>query len=290
MEKTVGGKNLRREREQDKTKKAQKKPQKKPPVQHMTAVNVIKEESKDKKLDLLFYMDRRDTACIRRLREYSLAKGDLGNFYSGKGFLGHFQDFNWQVSFSYYTEYEARLMPLEFHNGITHNISKDFMSNKKAYVLSREDGHPTKKRNRLFYTTLEPTQFLGDTEKRGSSDFTPDSNRYDVHNPLSGLDYILSKKPAGSFRKGAKAVVLFFGDRFPYYSPEVWKHFYTKHKKVSIIALSPRTAQVANLMHVLEKSQYDFDYFPGCDIKRASGSVKLINIDKLIHLIRSKVK
>ena len=207
-------------------------------------------KKKKPKLDILFYMDTRDSKCVSKFE--SAGK---------KGFLKHFVKWDWQLSFSYYTE-ESNLLALEYHNGMPHNVGEIFEP-AHDYVLSAGE-YPQDKMDRFFYTTLQLTRFLQKDSDRGnkSKHYTPDSNKY-VNNPLEGLDRILTDKPEGFARSGSYVVILLFGDQFPYYSSTDWKKFFNKHKRVKIISVSSRTANISNFLHVLEKED-QFEALPFC--------------------------
>ena len=201
------------------------------------------------KLDILVYMNRRDSACAYNFRQ--LAKRD--------GFLEHFSfSWDWQLSFSYYTE-KTNLMPLELYNGKFYSEGGLF-SPVYDYVLSEKE-YPVDKRDRLFLTTLEMTKYSPRGENNNQT-YTPDSKKY-VNNPLAGLDHILTDRPEGFARAGSRVVVLLFGDQFPYYSSKDWKKFFGKHQNVNIVSVSSRSANISNFLHVLE--QHDqFDALPKC--------------------------
>ena len=212
---------------------------------------VKKEEGLGPKLNILVYMNSREYSnCVGHLREYH------------ESFLDGLSNYNWNISFAYYTN-TAKLMPLEFHNGSAYNTLKlsegGLFKTKLDYTLSKGK-YPDERSKRLFYTTLQPTF---DHSEHLSANLTPNAAKQ-VSSPLSGLDQILSSK----MRKGAKTIVLFFGDQFHYYSSAEWDEFYSKHSNVSLIAVSYRSGNVSNLFHVLE-SDHDFSFVAGCDNKSA---------------------
>ena len=228
-----------------------------------------------KKLDILFYMHNRKSKCIQNIREYS----------ERNGFLEHFNHLDWQVSFSYYSQ-TKEVLPLELHNGRAHNTHSGFsglFKHKADYILSKEE-YPAKRRERLFNTTLKTVYPDYD---RGSSTqhFSIDQLNFngDISDPLSGLNQLLSSGTEGSVRLDSHIIVLVFGYNFPYYSSEEWETFFKKYNKnMSIIVLSSRSANVSNLVHVLEKSEYDLDFLAACDTKDSS--------ELLIETIKQKVQ
>lgn len=262
----------------------------------MEKVVVRKTASSEKKLDILFYMHDRDTNCIRNVIAHS----------EKKGFLKHLNHLDWQVSFSYYSQVrtcseespcktgflaphfandELAMLPLEWNNGEAHDADKDFWKFKEEYVLSKGE-YTQKQADRLFNTTL--TAFHPEAD---GVDEVPPSHiglntnptlYWAVLNPLSGLDAILSKKHKGSVRLDSHVIVLLFGYNFPYYFPTEWKSFFNKHKNVSIIAVSYRSANVSNFEHLLEKDDYNFDFLPACDDDSSPAQI--------IQAIKNKVR
>ena len=233
----------------------------------------------EKKLDVLFYMHDRDTNCIKNVISYSEKKGFLK-------FLNHL---DWQVSFSYYSQVRScskkspcksgflsphystddlAMLPLELNNGEAFNASKKWYKFEPDYVLSKGE-HSQKEADRLFNTTLTAVYPEADgVDETPTVDVGLNTNPklyWAVLNPLSGLDVLLSKKPRGSVRSDSHVVVLLFGYNFPYYLPTEWKSFFNKHKNVSIIAVSYRSSNVSNFVHILEKDDYDFDFLAACD-------------------------
>ena len=264
IEETVGGKDLGRADTTRRGRREGRRGERQAHVTNIEITNVVvksdkKKEKKRKpnnvkktkpKLDLLFYMNTRDSKCVSKFE----AAGK-------KGFLQHFVKWDWQLSFSYYTE-ESNLLALEYHNGTPHNVGK-FFDPAHDYVLSAGE-YPQDKMDRLFYTTLQltgPLQQDSDSENKGRH-YTPDFNKY-VSNPLEGLDRILTDKPEGFARSGSYVVILLFGNQFPYYSSKDWKKFFNKHKRVKIISVSSRTANISNFLHVLEKED-QFEALPFC--------------------------
>ena len=209
----------------------------------------VEEESAEEMLDLgpelnvLVYLDKRAYgACASHLKR---------NYES---FLNALSDYNWTISFAYYTDpNEAELMPLEYYNNI-HDADKRFFKFKRDYTLSKGE-YSEKKARRLFYSTLEPAN---EHSERASSKQTPNYKK--SSNPLGGLSQLLDLNT----NKESRTVVLFFGDKFPYYSKSEWNNFYSQNPNVSLVALSYRTANVSNFIHVLEKEEYDFNFVAGC--------------------------
>ena len=228
----------------------------------------------EKKLDILFYMHNRKSKCIQNIRSFS----------KKRGFLEHLNHLAWQMSFSYYSQTNG-FLPLELYNGQAHNTQPGFsgLFNPKAdYILSKGE-YSSKKRDRLFSTTLQivyPDYENKSTHMRSSVDQL--NSNGNILDPLIGLDQLLDSKSEGFVRSDSHIIILFFGYDFPYYSPEEWRTFFKKHKDVSVIALSSRSANVSNLVHVLEKSEYDFDFLAACDTKDSS--------ELLIETIKQKVQ
>ena len=200
----------------------------------------------EKKLDLLFYMHDRDAGCIQHIRAFS----------EEKGFLKSLNHLDWQASFFYYSQDEAILLPLEFSNGKSHNIHPDFVGFKEDYVLSKGE-YSAELTEQLFNTTLQSV--YPDDEQSSESIMDLNSNWY-VANPLSGLDVILSAKAKGSVRSDSHVVALVFGYDFPYYSTVEWKKFFKKHKNVSVIAMSGRSANVSNFLHIWKKRNLTLNF------------------------------
>lgn len=229
-----------------------------PAAEKKEAVTDVSEESckkdcekKEKQLDILVYMHSRDSDCVSNF--LASAKKD--------GFLGHFSPWDWQLSFSYYTE-EANLMALEYFNGRPNNTGgfKQLFDPVYDYVLSEEE-YPEERRDRYFFTTLERTKYIAQFDEYNNEQHTPDSNKY-VNNPLAGIDHTLTSQPEGFARKDSQVFVLFFGDQFPYYFAESWKNFFAKHKNVNILSVSRRDANISNFVHAYDYDQ--FDVLPEC--------------------------
>lgn len=206
------------------------------------------------KLDILFYMHKRDSVCVQTFRR----------FQKQKDFIAGLNPLDWQMSFLYYSQSnETYLLPLELQNGKAHDVTPltDFnFTFDEDYVMSKGE-YSANKTEALFLTTLE------DYEARGRNDFdvnaTANANKY-VANPLSGLDFALSSETNEVTRKGAKKVVLLFGYDFPYYSSTEWKNFFKKHKNVHVIAIAKRDSNVSNFLHVLESKKSRFEFLPAC--------------------------
>ena len=222
-------------------------------------------EEVEEKLDILFYMNNRDSKCIKTFRW----------FYEKNSFLSHLNGLNWQVSLSYYASGQRiAFLPLERYNGQPYDADKRLFKFKSDYVLSKGE-YSSKRAKDLLLTTLEST-YPNHDNRGGAQKRTPNSNGY-VDDPLSGLDHILSAKARGAVRSNSHVVVLLFDYDFPYYSSKEWKSFFEKHENVSVIAIAHRSANVSNMFHVLERS-YDFEYLPACYGKG------------LLDLIQSKVR
>ena len=205
----------------------------------------------EEKLDILFYMNNRDSKCIKTFRW----------FYEENSFLSHLDGLNWQVSFSYYASGQrTAFLPLERYNGQPYDKNKKFFQFELDYVLSKGE-YSSKRAKDLLFTTLEST-YPNHDKRGGAQKRTPNSNGY-VDDPLSGLDHILSTKAKGAVRSDSHVVVLLFDYDFPYYSSKEWKSFFEKHENVSVIAVAHRSANVSNMYHALERS-YDFEYLPAC--------------------------
>ena len=221
----------------------------------------------EKKLDILFYMHDRDTSCIRNVIAYS----------EKKGFLKSLNHLDWQVSFSYYTQGDVgAMLPLEWNNGKAANMSNDFWKVKEDYVLSKGE-YSQKQADHLFNTTLQA--FHPEEDSSVGQNTNPELY-WAVLNPLSGLDRILSQKTNGAVRSDSHVVALLFGYDFAYYSSVEWKNFFNKHKNVSLIAVSYRSSNVSNFMHVLKG--YNFDFLPACDNSSSPA--------QLVQAIKNKVQ
>ena len=223
-----------------------------------------------KKFDLVFYMQERNLSCIGHIQ--ALAK---------TGFLNHFYNYNWQVSFASFTE-EADLLPLQLYGRPYKSRSS---AKQPDYVLSKVkqiDGvYPSiRVRNELLTYTLQPPAFetIG---VRGGVSPSPDFSKK-VENPLKGLDQILTQQVHGSIRDNSHVVVLLFGYKFPHYESESWDYFFNEHPNVSLIVLAPRRANVGNLFNVLENEKYDADFL-ACD------SLQSLKEGDLINTIKGKV-
>ena len=270
---TVGGKNLGKEAKSKsrKVRKEQKKVKETVEVTKVTVTQAVNcedhcKEKEEKKLDILFYINRRDSNCMSRF--VKIAKKN--------GFLGHFSELDWQASFSYYSE-ETDLMSLEYRNGYPYHIKKggffeSLFHSEYDYVLSEQE-YSEQRRDRLFTTTLSMTKYLPmDGENGGLNDHTPDFKKY-VNNPLAGLDHILTDKPHGFARSDSQVVVLLFGDQFPYYNSKDWKNFFDKHQNTSILSVSDRDANISNFLHVLEQEDH-FGSLPVCSPAQVIQEVK----------------
>lgn len=208
------------------------------------------------KVDLVFYMQTRDSSCVNNLRSFS----------EEKGFLSRLKGLDWQVSLSYYFQNESALLPLEIRNGHPHNIGKLF-SPKRDYALSRGE-YSLEETNRLFHNTLKVVSPSYNDRGDYISEETTSNSNGNVEDPLVGLDYILSKKPEDTIRSGSDVIVLLFGYDFPYYSSKIWKAFFKKHTNVNIIVTSSRLANVSNFLHILEKNDR-FTFMPICETKKS---------------------
>ena len=241
-------------------------------VDKETVVSNTKISATEKKLDLLFYMHNRKSKCIQNIRLFA----------EKKGFLNRLDHLDWQVSFSYYSQNDS-FLPLEIgFDGRAYNTIEGFsgvFKHKPDHILSKGE-YSAKKRDRLFNTTLRAVYPDYDNPNFRTIDQL-NSNGY-ISNPLSGLDQLLSSEVEGSVRLDSHVVVLFFGYDFPYYSSEEWRTFFKKHKDVSVIVLSPRSANVSNLVHALEKSEYDFDFLAACDTRNSP--------EHLVEAINKKVQ
>ena len=228
-------------------------------ISHQTKRASKRASKPEKKLDLLFYMNDRDSGCVQHIRAFSEEKGFLK-------FLNHL---DWQVSFSYYTQGDVvAMLPLEWNNGQAFNASDDPWKFKPDYVLSKRE-YSQKQADHLFNTTLQafhPPETGEEGLPASSIGLNVNPKLYwAVLNPLSGLDRILSKKTKGAVRSNSHVVVLVFGYDFAYYSSVEWKRFFKKHKNVSVIAMSGRSANVSNFLHVLERKEFDFEFLAACD-------------------------
>lgn len=270
----------------EKSKKVEKKEVKKKKevkdkvkvVERIVEKVVVKEKAAppEKKLDILFYMEDRDTGCLRNVVAYS----------ENKGFLKSLNHLDWQVSFSYYSQKKLAMLPLEVSNGQSYNTNmkqKDWSKyfNKRAvpdYVLSKGE-YTQEQADHLFNTTLTAFHPEGGTAVGLN---TNPVLYWAVFNPLLGLDTLLSKKPKDSVRSDSHTVVLLFDYDFPYYSSEEWNDFFNKHKNVSLIAVSYRSSNVSNLIPILEKEEYDFEFLPACDNDNSPA--------QLVQAIKNKVK
>ena len=203
----------------------------------------VTEETVVPDLNILLYIDNNSYgSCSTHLKR------------NHKAFLQALSAYNWSISFAYYADPgDSSLMALENTNGTPYDTDKRFFKFKKDYTLSKQE-YSAKKASRLFYSTLDPN--VSHAENLSSY---PEPLKYS-DNPLGGLSEILSS----SAKTESRTVVLFFGDQFPYYSKAEWHNFYGKHPNVSLVALSYRSANVSNLLHVLEKENYDFSYIAGC--------------------------
>ena len=218
-----------------------------------------------KKVDIVLYMDTRKSKCIRNLRLFS----------ENQGFLNQLNELDWQVSASFHSQGESKLLPFETDNG-------------KDYVLSKGE-----------YSHGETRELFSDVLRSVHGNSNEHSEAYDattklnsnglVQDPLSGLDHILSSKAEGSMRSDSQTIVLIFGqEKFSYYSSKEWKNFFKKHENTSLIAVSFRSANVSNFLHLLErnkkkkKNNYDFEFLAACDERDSPKS--------LIEAIKEKVK
>ena len=188
-------------------------------------------------LNILVYFDKRTEGnCSSYLKENRGA------------FLESISDYSWNISFAYYADPSfAGFLPLENRDGRAlykrrYHLSKSKYSNEEAGSLIQ---------NTLTLGPVYPMH-----NDRGPL-FNPVRKAVD---PLAGLSHILDSYE----NKSAKTVVLFFGNQFPYYSTSDWNDFYSKHSGVSLVALSRRSGNVSNFIHILEKKQYDFTYVAGC--------------------------
>ena len=250
MKKEVGGKDR---------KTINLKKFKKTVIERMMEKIVVKGGEKDslsgKKLDLLFYMDDRDTNCLRNVVSY----------FEDKGFLKFLNHLDWQVSFSYFTQgSDFAMIPLEWNNGQPVNTSDSFWRFKPGYVLSKGK-YSQRKADRLFNTTLKAFH----PEAEGPDETPPSSMGFNtnfklfqaVSDPLSGLDHILSKKTKGAVRSGSHVVVLVFGYYgFHLHSFTEWSNFFRKHENVSVIAMS----SLSSSAHILENEGYDYEFLAAC--------------------------
>ncbi len=239
-------------------------------------------QSGSKKLDILFYMEDRSDICVQSLSDYS----------SENAFLAYLDPFDWQMSFAFYSDGPAQLIPLEYHNGEAYHTGGFFQSTKPDYLLSKGE-YEAEMRDRFFSETLKASSRitfndhpdLSNNHRKTLSDLTPDKAQRTSRNPLAGLDVLLSGRPLQmpgeleTFRRpGAKTVVLLLGNH-AYYSSKEWDKFFKKHSNVSIIALNNRLSNVSQSFSVLE-GQYDFEFVPSCD-SRANSS-------KILDAIKSK--
>ena len=202
------------------------------------------------KLNILVYLNSRSYgACVDRLRR------------NHSVFIEGLSSYNWELGFAYYASAdEVELMPLEYVNGIPYDADRGFFDYENDYTLSKGE-YSDEKTKRLFFTTLEPAVPPHNQARSANpTPGTPNTNRKPATDPLSGLDQLLSSQTG----KEAPTVVLFFGDAFPYYSTSEWNQFYGQHPNVSLIALSHRSGNVSNFLHILEKASYDFSFVPGC--------------------------
>jgi len=255
-----------------------------------------KPASPEKKLDILFYMENRDTKCIKNIISYS----------EEKGFLKHLNHLDWQVSFSYYTqvrknfsdaeistELESAMLELEYNNGQA--LNEPWAKGNRQwkfepdYVLSKGEYTP-EQADRIFNTTLTAYYGpeIGPDETYSSLIHDHNLNTRVYHaasDPLSGLDALLSKKYKGSVRSDSHVVALFFHYSH-YYSKASWKRFFDKHKNVSLIFVErPRVIFNYNSRDRVRSNNYDFEWVPGCDNDNDDESPA-----QLIQAIKSKVQ
>ena len=210
-------------------------------------------------LNILFYTNQRAyRTCMDHIRK------------NHKPFLAGVSNYNWEISFAYYAdENQAKLMPLELSNGRPHDVNRHWFKIEEIYTFSKGE-YSQDISERLFSNTLKPA--IPNHEEHSSANLTPNNGKK-AYNPLSGLDKLLSSNK----RKTAQTVVLFFGDEFPYNSTEEWNDFYNKHSNVSVVALSTRSSNVSNFLHILEKG-HNFNFIANCDI------------DKTLNLIENQIK
>ncbi len=209
-----------------------------------------------KKLDLLFYMEERDTDCIQNIRSYS----------EKNGFLRHLNKFDWQVSFAYHSHSDVAFLPLEWDNGKAYNKAKRWYKFKTAHVLSKKN-HKPKEANQIFNATLKDYWGGGeyDTTSHDEPKYTykPGMNTnpkmfWDVENPLVGLSAILSKKSKGAVRAGSQVVALWFGSSFAIYSEKSWGSFFRKHKNADIISVGWRTSNATEFLYNSRNNKLHF--------------------------------
>lgn len=224
------------------------------------ANSVSKQE--EEKLDLgppvniLLYTNKRDwKTCMDHLRKNS------------KYFLQSISDYDWDISLAYYADAnQAELMPLELVSGQVYNKKSSLgifhgglFSFEADYTLSKGE-YSQEITNRLFPNTLRPSNL--NHAELSSANVTPNRGTTKVINPLSGLDKLLSS----SVRKETPTVVLYYGDDFSYNSTQEWNDFYSKHSNVSVLAISKRSSNVSNFLHVLEKG-HNFHFIANCSVK-----------------------
>ena len=195
------------------------------------------------KLNILVYIDKKAYGtCVNRFKR------------NHKSFFSALSEYNWSISFASYTDaVGADLAPLKYNDSTYDASEKIFRWKiKKDYTLSKAE-YSDKKASHLFYSTLNPV----DEHKHTSPNI---KHTKLVANPLGGLSQVLSSNSD----KESRTVVLFFGNQFPYYSKSEWDNFYSKHPNVGLVALSYRSANVSNFIHVLDKEEYDFSFVSGC--------------------------
>ena len=188
-------------------------------------------------LNILVYLDKRtEGSCSSYLKR------------NRKAFLESISDYNWNISFAYYADPSfAGFLPLENRDGRA--------LYKKRYHLSKAEDS-----NEEAGSLIQNTLTLGPVNSTNGDRGPMLHHVRKASDPLAGLSHILNSYE----NKSAKTVVLFFGNQFPYYSTSDWNDFYSKHSGVSLVALSYRSGNVSNFIHILEKKQYDFTYVSGC--------------------------
>lgn len=218
------------------------------PVKRVEVEVQLDESPALKKVDLLFYLEDLEGECSERLSKYAF----------DNGFLSHIHSVDWRVAFSYYFDNgEVNLIPIQYKNGSAFNQHRSLWRHKSAYQMSYRDVPSSRLIDRFFAETLRSAEPRSD-DKNPANPYKVPSPHLHVYNPLQGLDQLLSEKPKGVIREDSHVIVVLFGDEFPYYKSRDWTHFLRKHPNVDIVTVAPRSANVSNLVHILNYRKFTF--------------------------------
>lgn len=205
--------------------------------------NSVAEESKGNKVDIIFYIDGYTS------KEYKKCLNRFGENIFKTGFLHHLDaKADWQFSFSTFSGNKANYEYLE-HSTFVFKVKDGGKARWVEQTVLKKGEHDRFTYDQVVYHSITPL-FNGSRYRVGPdisvtrvADVAYDAPRYrsEKHrkDPLSGLDYLLSKEDR--VRLDSNVIVFVVsGDDFAY-SDEELENFRKKHSTVMFHSITPET-------------------------------------------------